>query len=1260
MTTTDCGCGCGGACQGVQVETPVTIDNPPGLAELAVRSGTHGEFLESMLARLSSPGYPALAGLTVRTTDDAAIALLDGWATVADLLTFYTERIANEGYLRTATRQESLRLLGNLVGHRPRPGVSAGTFLAYTVDKDPSSGPDTAVVIPKGTRAQSIPAQGEQAQSFEIGEDLPARWSWNDLQVRLRRPYQVDFDNLGNGGRIHVAGTANDIKLGNRLLFVFGTEAGRQVTQTVPSVEIDQATGVTVVGLRGPAQPKFKELVADFRALVSDAHGEMYNRSRIVRRYVDEVLTPLADALPKDPPATPPPTVTTPTEFRRRLAEAVERLHETEVLAEQYHNVHEYLVGTLEPALLDIVAAVVKLEPPQQQDNQPSSLFAELPADTSAAVGLGALLGALRTPPAQLPATPRDLGRDPRQVFASGSDAAVQLLSALDSRLRDSLYPAWRNVDLAAPLELQELQVMRTVATPFGATAPLKPLFDAQGRPAGSEDWPLRGTQTLDIQVTYNSNGQPIGTVFTWTETGENLVIPLEPFAEVEDFVIGPGKVTVTFQHPPPPPPDDGGDGGDGGDGEGDLADAPDPNSITSVTFDFDQRLFKRTVVVTSAKTNEMTAVTVRHGDAPNPPVFGLWVGSVVPGGQEELLLLASRSPKDGGSVVELNLRSALPAVSLNVLALDAVYDGIGPGSWVVIERSKTGDITRVITRVQDSRVVSRSDYGITGKVTVLSLEDDWLDATDTTLTDIRDTTVYTRGLPLALATEPVLDEVAGKQIELAQLYQGLTAGRRLVVTGERTDIPGTPGVPGTELTMISAVEQFVDRTRPGDTVHTRITLAADLAYRYRRDTVHLFANVGAATNGASRDEPIGSGDASKRNQTFTLFQSPVTWLAADTPLGAASTLEVRVDGVLWSEVDSLAGHGPAERVYTTAVDAAGAVAVTFGDGVNGARLTTGTQNVRAAYRVGVGKAANVSAGKISQLITRPLGVSGVNNPLPATGGADADGPEQARRTIPLSVTALDRLVSVPDYEDFARARAGIGRASARRLTDGTRQVVHVTVAGVDDIPLTDTSGIVTTLRSALAGFGDPQLPVRVAVRELVLLVLAANIRVSTAYSWALVEPAVRAALLDRLGFDRRELGRPAFLSEAIAAAQSVPGVEYVDIDVFAGVEGSLTPAGLDALGSTLTTPKPTVPARLAKFDVTRYTVQDTTETLTSIAAVNGIPVSELFRLNPDLTSADPLPKGRKVVVFRGIRPAQLALLSPDLPDTLILKEVRP
>lgn len=373
--------------------------------------------------------------------------------------------------------------------------------------------------------------------------------------------------------------------------------------------------------------------------------------------------------------------------------------------------------------------------------------------------------------------------------------------------------------------------------------------------------------------------------------------------------------------------------------------------------------------------------------------------------------------------------------------------------------------------------------------------------------------------------------------------------------------------------------------------------------------------------------------------------------------------LEIRVDGVLWHEVDSLAGRGPRERTYITGTASDGRTTVTFGDGVHGARLPSGHENVHARYRFGTGRAANVPADRLTQPLTRPLGVTAVTNPRPATGGADADGPGLTRRTVPLAVSALDRLVSAADYEDFARSRAGIGRAAARELFDGRRRVLHVTVAGTDDVPLdadSRESATLRALRGALTEYGDVNLPVRVDARELVLLLVAARVKVAPDHAWEFVEPRLRQVLLRRLGYEGSELGRPARLSDLLAAAHTVPGVDYVDVDVFNGVPASATPEELAELLADPGPPRPSVPAREATYDEKIHTVRDANgETLSAVCARHGIALAELLRLNPDITDTRRLVKGRSVFVFRGIRPAQLALLSPRAVDTLILTEVK-
>ena len=127
--------------------------------------------------------------------------------------------------------------------------------------------------------------------------------------------------------------------------------------------------------------------------------------------------------------------------------------------------------------------------------------------------------------------------------------------------------------------------------------------------------------------------------------------------------------------------------------------------------------------------------------------------------------------------------------------------------------------------------------------------------------------------------------------------------------------------------------------------------------------------------HGETKHEVLGSGDASQPFQAFHLRQAPLTYVSASTPTGGSTTLTVSVDGVDWTEVPSLYGAGPRNRVYVVRVGADGVVTVEFGDGVTGARLPTGVENVKATYRIGTGSDGMVGADRITQLLTRPMGV---------------------------------------------------------------------------------------------------------------------------------------------------------------------------------------------------------------------------------------------------------------------------------------------
>jgi predicted phage baseplate assembly protein len=275
-------------------------------------------------------------------------------------------------------------------------------------------------------------------------------------------------------------------------------------------------------------------------------------------------------------------------------------------------------------------------------------------------------------------------------------------------------------------------------------------------------------------------------------------------------------------------------------------------------------------------------------------------------------------------------------------------------------------------------------------------------------------------------------------------------------------------------------------------------------------------------------------------------------------------------------------------------------------------------ENIRATYRNGIGKSGNVKADQLALLATRPLGVKGVTNPIRASGGADKDSRDQSRRNAPLAVMALDRLVATQDYADFARTFAGIGKAHAVRLSDHVRQVVHVTIAGVDDVPIDADSDLFRNLRKALRNFGDPAVHLVLGVRRLKALIVSADVVVLPDYEWESVEPKIRARLLEEFGFDRRSLGQPVFSSEVISAIQAVRGVAYVDLNV------------LDSL--------------------TDVELLDTTSLQKKLDKWSKAPTPEPY-VSADLAT---VAKGTTGLAT-DIQAAELVFLTPAVPDTLIL-----
>ena len=248
-------------CDCCEVEPPEQpIFNPPGQPALQYRIDVQPTFLQRMIDALPHETLPPnsldpsaprpLAALTARAADDPSIALLDAWATVADVLTFYQERIANEGYLRTATDRESLLELAREIGYELAPGVAAGADLAFTVES--AVGAPEMVTVPVGTKVLSVPGPGQLPQTFETIEAITARPEWNAFPPRRTDPEQV----LPGMTDLFLDGIATQLQAGDAILLVGGDRVDNPDSpnwdlRILTEVDVDQPNKRTRVAWLG-------------------------------------------------------------------------------------------------------------------------------------------------------------------------------------------------------------------------------------------------------------------------------------------------------------------------------------------------------------------------------------------------------------------------------------------------------------------------------------------------------------------------------------------------------------------------------------------------------------------------------------------------------------------------------------------------------------------------------------------------------------------------------------------------------------------------------------------------------------------------------------------------------------------------------------------------------------------------------------------------------------------------------------------------
>ncbi len=305
------------------------------------------------------------------------------------------------------------------------------------------------------------------------------------------------------------------------------------------------------------------------------------------------------------------------------------------------------------------------------------------------------------------------------------------------------------------------------------------------------------------------------------------------------------------------------------------------------------------------------------------------------------------------------------------------------------------------------------------------------------------------------------------------------------------------------------------------------------------RPPLSVHYNLLAVSHGKSVPrEVLGGGDATVANQSFLLKKSPLTYLAKGDRF--VSTLAVRVNGRLWREAPSFYDQLPDAEIFVTAEDEENKTRVMFGDGVNGARLPTGIDNVVASYRHGSG-AKSPAAGALTVIAKPYPQLKSLKNPVAVGGGADPDPPDRIRRFAPRSVLTFGRAISGDDHEVIAAQAPGVSRVQAVWSFDAGEQRAAMKIYVGDDQNAVDSA------RAAIAITADPHRHVVLTAATPIAVMLGLAVIIDGRFELDAVRQALRAAMLDEerglFGARRLGIGEAVFDSQIAAACLGCEGV---------------------------------------------------------------------------------------------------------------------
>ncbi len=269
-----------------------------------------------------------------------------------------------------------------------------------------------------------------------------------------------------------------------------------------------------------------------------------------------------------------------------------------------------------------------------------------------------------------------------------------------------------------------------------------------------------------------------------------------------------------------------------------------------------------------------------------------------------------------------------------------------------------------------------------------------------------------------------------------------------------------------------------------------------------------------------------------------------------------AARLREHADQVYtWLPQHDLLASSRFDRDFVVEVDNDGLSHLRFGDGFHGA-VPRPDVDFTADYRIGNGTAGNVGAEAISRVVLGVDGIDLVRNPLPAAGGFEPESMEQVRQYAPQAFRVQERAVTVEDYAAMAERHPEVQKAAATLRWTGSWYTVFVAVDRLGGRPVD------APFKAELLAFLER---FRLAGEDLEIdtpLFIPLDIEWTVCVQPGYYRSQVKQDLLEvfgsrdlpdgRRGFfhpDNFTFGQPVYLSQIVALAMQVPGVQWVDAE---------------------------------------------------------------------------------------------------------------